>query len=465
MIRNVLLATCALALAAPASAPAQQEQPPAGGEPKDFRLPEPETLRLENGMRVTLVPYGVLPKVTTTLVVRVGNVDEAASQVWLADLTGDLMEEGTTTRTAEEVAQAAASMGGGLSIGVGLDQTTVGLDVLSEFGPDAVRLLAEVTRHPRLPASEIDRLKTDRIRQLSIAQQQPQQMALARFRQVLYGDHPYGRLFPTEEMLRRYTIEQVQRFHGEQFGAARAHLYVVGRFDGGAMKAAARQAFGDWGAGTPPTTNVPSPQTARKVHLIDRPGAAQSTVYLGLPVIDPSHDDYVPLFVTNALLGGSFASRITSNIREDKGYTYSPFSQISTRYRDAYWVEVADVTTAVTGASLQEIFGEIDRLQQEPPGADELEGIQNYVAGTFVLQNSSRGGIIGQLAFLDLHGLTQSYLTNFVRNVYAVTPDEVRRITGSYLDDERMTIVVAGDREQILDQIREFGEIVEPAVP
>ncbi len=465
MIRNAIVAACALALAAPAGALAQNEQPPAGGEPKDFRLPEPETVRFENGMRVTLVPYGVLPKVTSTLVVRAGNIDEAPDQVWLADLTGDLMQEGTTTRTAEEVAQAAASMGGGLNVGVGMDQTTVSLDVLSEFGPDAVRLIAEVTRHPRLPASEIERLKTDRVRQLSIARQQPQQMALERFRRALYGDHPYGRVFPAEAMLRGYTIEQVRRFHGEQFGAARAHLYVVGRFDAGAMKAAARQAFGDWEAGTAPTTKVPTPQSARKIHLIDRPGAAQSTVYLGLPVIDPSHDDYVRLFVTNALLGGSFASRITANIREDKGYTYSPFSQVSTRYRDAYWVEVADVTTAVTGASLQEIFGEIDRLQQEPPAAPELEGIQNYVAGTFVLQNSSRGGIIGQLAFLDLHGLTQAYLTNFVRNVYAVTPEDVRRITSSYLDDDRMTIVVAGDREQIADQIREFGEIVEPQMP
>ena len=465
MIRNALLAASVLALAVPGTTPAQQEEPPAGGEPKDFRLPEPETIRFDNGMRVTLVPYGVLPKVTTTLVVRVGNIDETADQVWLADLTGDLMEEGTTSRTAEEVAQAAASMGGGLNVGVGMDQTTVSLDVLTEFGPDAVRLIAEVVRQPRLPASEIDRLKNDRIRQLSIAQQQPQQMALARFRAVLYGDHPYGRVFPTEEMIRSYTIEQVRKFHGDQFGAARAHLYVVGRFDAGAMKAAARQAFADWATGAPPASNVPSPESARKIHLINRPGAAQSTLYIGLPVIDPSHVDYVPLFVTNALLGGSFASRITSNIREDKGYTYSPFSQISTRRRDGYWVEVADVTTAVTGPSLEEIFGEIERLQQEPPSAPELEGIQNYVAGTFVLQNSSRGGIIGQLAFLDLHGLTQSYLTNFVRNVYAVTPEEVRRITASYLDDDRMTIVVAGDREQIVEQIQPFGEIVEPAMP
>ena len=111
--------------------------------------------------------------------------------------------------------------------------------------------------------------------------------------------------------------------------------------------------------GADPVINIPKPVSARSIHLIDRPGAAQSTLNIGLPVIDPSNPDYVPLLVTNTLLGGSFASRITSNIREQKGYTYSPFSQVSIRYRDGYWIEVADVTTNVTGPSIKEIFGEI----------------------------------------------------------------------------------------------------------
>src|SRR5690606_27402174 len=137
---------------------------------------------------------------------------------------------------------------------------------------------------------------------------------------------------------------------------------------------------------------------------------------------------YVPLQVTNTLLGGAFASRITRNIREDKGYTYSPFSFVSSRYRSAYWAEVADVTTAVTGASIGEIFKEIERLTAEPPPAEELRGVQNYLAGTFTLSTASRFGMLGQLRTLDLHGLPQTYLTNYVRNVHAVTPAEVQRI-------------------------------------
>ena len=141
--------------------------------------------------------------------------------------------------------------------------------------------------------------------------------------------------------------------------------------------------------------------------------------------------------MTDALLGGAFASRITKNIREDKGYTYSPYSELSVRYRDAYWAENADVTTTVTGPSIKEIFAEIDRLQAEPPAADELTGIQNYLAGTYVLQNSSRGGITNQLSYMDLHGLPPTYASTYVKQVYAVTPQQVTEMAKKHLQDDR----------------------------
>src|SRR6185503_19144254 len=175
--------------------------------------------------------------------------------------------------------------------------------------------------------------------------------------------------------------------------------------------------------------------------------------------IDPSNPDYIPLQVMNAILGGSFGSRITSNIREQKGYTYSPSSQLSSRYRDAYWVEIADVTTAVTGPSMKEIFYEIDRLQKEPPSEAELQGIKNYLAGLFVIRNSSRQGLIGQIAFMDLHKLPDSYLTNYVQNVFAVTPADVQRLTQKYLLNDQMTIVVVGDKSKIADQLTPYGTI------
>ena len=197
------------------------------------------------------------------------------------------------------------------------------------------------------------------------------------------------------------------------------------------------------------------------MHIIDRPGAPQSTVILGVPTVDPSNADFIPLTVMDALLGGAFASRITKNIREDKGYTYSPYSELSIRYRDAYWAENADVTTTQTGPSIKEIFAEIDRLQTEPPSDQELTGIQNYLAGTYVLQNSSRGGITTQLEYMDLHGLPPTYASTYVKQVYAVTPQQVTDVARKYLKDDQATIVIVGDRKVIEEQLKPYGTIID----
>lgn len=237
----------ALALAVPLTA---QEAPPEPGPAKDITLPTPHTFTLDNGLEVKLLQYGGVPKAFVQLVVRAGNVDEAADEVWLADLTGDLMREGTTTRSGEQIATEAASMGGSLNIGVSSDETTIGGDALGEFASRMVTLVADVARNPAFPASELDRLTADRIRSLAIAKSQPQALAQERFAHVLYGDHPYGVLFPTEAMLQGYTIEQVRAFHQENFNAARARMYVIGQFDSDAVESAIRSAFEDWAPGT-----------------------------------------------------------------------------------------------------------------------------------------------------------------------------------------------------------------------
>jgi predicted Zn-dependent peptidase len=248
----------------------------------------------------------------------------------------------------------------------------------------------------------------------------------------------------------------VQKFYKDNFGAARTHVYVAGKFDAAAMKKAITDAFSGWTKGPDPLINIPKPVTKRAFDLIDRPNATQSTVYVGLPTINPSNPDFIPLSVTNTLLGGSFGSRITSNIREQKGYTYSPFSQLSSRYRDGFWAEIADVTTAVTGPSLKEIFFEIERLQKEAPPADELKGIQDYIAGVFILQNSTRQGIIGQIAYADLHDLGDNYFETYVQKVYTITPQLVQQTAQKYLSVDKMTIVVVGDKAKIADQLAPY---------
>jgi predicted Zn-dependent peptidase len=435
-------------------------EPPKPGVPRDFKVPEPRRFTLSNGLEVALVQWGTMPKVRVTLSIRTGNAFEKADEVWLADLTGDLMREGTSTRTAAQISEEAARMGGALTVSVGGDSTTLGGDVLSEFGPQMVALVADVARNPKFPESELPRLKANMIRNLAVQLSQPQSLALQKFRAVMYGDHAYGRVFPSEEMVKGFTLDQVRGFYRQTYAAGRSRLYVVGRFDAAAVEAAIRKTFDGWEKGSEPVQPQPKPTTTRAVHIIDRPGAPQSTVILGVPAVDPSSPDFIPLTVMDALLGGAFASRITRNIREDKGYTYSPTSDVSVRYRDAYWSETADVTTTVTGPSIKEILAEIDRLQAEPPSQEELRGIQNYLAGTYVLQNSSRAGITNQLDYMALHGLPPTYASTYVKQVYAVTPQQVSEMA-RHVADDRALIVIVGDRKVIEEQVKGFGPIID----
>lgn len=440
---------------------AQKQTPPAGGTPKDFNLPQKKIVTLPNGLSGTMVSYGKVPKANIRVVLRTGNIDETASQVWLADLTGEYLKEGTKTRTAQDFAKAAASMGGSIDVATRSDEVFITGEVLSEFAPDFIKLVGDMIQNPAFPTSELDRLKTNMVRDLSVQRAEPNGLASEKFSQVIFGDHPYARYFSSEQILKSFTVDDVKKFYENNYGAKRTSIYVVGLFDAKATEKSLSETFGGWKEGATATQNPPKMNSSKTIYLIDRPGAPQSTIFMGLPVVDPSHADYLPLTVMNSMLGGSFGSRITSNIRENKGYTYSPRSTVSVRYRSAYWAEIADVTTDFTGASIKEILFEINRLQNETPGQEELDGIKNYLAGTFVLQNSSPAGIANQLSFLSLHGLPDSYLTNYVKNVYAVTPEEISKMVKTYIRDTDIAIVIVGDIKKVKKQVEAYGKIIQ----
>jgi predicted Zn-dependent peptidase len=431
---------------------AQKETPPAGGVAKDFKLSEKKNRQYANGLKSTIVHYGNTPKVTITLIVKTGNVHETTSEVWLADLTGRMLREGTAKMNFADLSKKAAMMGGTLNVNVGLAQTTIAGAVLSEYAPDFIKLISDLVMNPAFPAGELERLKTDMKRRLAVQKSVPQAQAQEQFNQAIYGDQRYGITFPTEEMINSYTVESVKNFYNQHFGARRSVIYVVGKFDDAAVNTAINSSLTKWKAG--PAVNYPkiketvSPDTM----IVDRKGAPQTTVILGLPVVTPDNKDYVPLLVTNSLLGGSFGSRITTNIREDKGYTYSPFSAVNNSKGSTVWYEQADITSEHTIDAVQEIEKEIKKLQEQPPAKGELEGIQNYSAGIFVLQNSSPAGIIGQLNFLDLYGLPDSYLTNYVKNIHSVTPEKVSETAKKYIQYDKMTKVMVGDKQAIQQQ-------------
>jgi predicted Zn-dependent peptidase len=413
---------------------------------------------------MTFIDYGSVPKVTVLAIVRTGNIDEGES-TWLADVAVEMLKEGTETRGATAIAQEAAGMGGTLNVGAGAEQTSVGISVLSEYAVPAMKLVADVLRNPRFPETELPRVIANFERSLAVARSDPQSLADERLAKLVYGDHPFGRALPRDGQLAGYDIADVRGFHARNFGAARTHVYVAGRFDRAALEAALDDAFGEWPPGRPATVLPPRPSDALQLALIDSPGAPQSSVRIAVPVPHPAAADYFQTTLTNSLLGGTFSSRIMTNIREDKGYSYSPNSSINARRGSALWVLQAEVTSEHTAAAISEIFNEIDRLQREAPPADELQAVKAYRSGLFVISNSSPNGVLGQFAFMDLHGLPDDFLTNWVRNIHAVTPAAVSAITEKYIRRERMTVVVAGDLATMGESVRTLPQFKGAKMP
>jgi len=435
---------------------AQKEAPPEGGQAKPFVFPKQDTYTLPNGMKVTLVQYGSIPKVAFQATIYSGTKDDAKGKKAVSEMTGSMLKEGTKTRTAEQIALEAANMGGSLNVGTGTDSTNITGEVLSEFDVRFIDLMADVILNPNFQQSDLDRLKANKLRALAVARQQAASQAWEKFRDTVFTDHPYAQINPRDEEVAAYTLADIKDFHAKNYGASRTHLYVVGRFDTAAVKAALAKAFAGMPKGTPSTRNVPNIVGRRSLASINRADSPQSTIYLGMPAPAPSDPDYVKFVVMDSILGGAFGSRITSNIRENKGYTYSPGSFIWGRYKTGYWVEAADVTTEHTGNSLKEILFEIGRMRDEPVGAAELQGIKNYLAGLYVLQNSTRFGVIGQLENSNYNELGNAYIDNYVKNVLAVSSADIQSMAKKYLTEDKMTIVVVGDLAKIAPQIKPY---------
>lgn len=452
--------TAALVLMSVHPVSAQRETPPAAGAPRNTALPRLRRFTLPNGLKVTLVPYGSVPKVTVALAVPASIAEEASNQVWLSEITGTLLTEGTTRRSAASIAEEASAMGGGVSVWTDRSLTWMEGDALSEHTTSLIDLMADMALRPRFSEATLERAKADRARAMAVAQARAYRIAWTEFVHRLYGEHRYGLEFPTQAQLAGYTLAQVKQFYARNFGATRSHLYVVGVFDLATTETAVRRAFRGWSRGTSaPVIRVGPPAGVRSLTLIDRPDAVQSSIVMGLRIPAPSDSDHAAFEVTDALLGGIWTSRITSNIREQRGYAYAPGSLLNSFRGETFWSEQADVTTSATGASLREIIGEMDRLRAEMPTVAELDGIKNNLVGNFVRLFGTQRDVIGELSFVDVQELGDDYLAGYVKRILAVTPATVQRIARAYLDPDRMTIVVVGDKRTVESQLIPFRTV------
>jgi predicted Zn-dependent peptidase len=446
-----------VAIAAIANA---QERPAVGPE-RPFQLAPRVEKTLPNGLRVIVTRQTVVPKVTVTLTILSGYASDPPELTGLANLTADAVQEGTKSRTSREIRRQVFGMGGSLNAAVSQDYSSLTTRGLAEFAPELIALVGDVAMSPTLPPDEIDILKHRH--QQNVAQQKasPQFVSNRQFRRALFGDHPYARTSETEATLQAIDRAKIAAFHRDHYRPNNAFLLVVGAIDPNAMMAAAEKTFGNWAKGEVPKPSFPPPPTltGRKVYFVQRSNSIQSSISLGNIAIKRSDPRWFELTLANTIYGGAFNSRIVRNIREEKGYTYSPGS-ILTGFADAgFYRFAADVRNEVTGATLTEVFKEIDALRATGTDTAELQGAKSYLRGIFPIQTSTQAGLASTLNNVYVFNLPKDYAETFRENVAAVTAAQVKDAATILLGSENSLITIVGDWAKVKAQLGAFKDI------
>ena len=423
--------------------------------------PKRTKARLSNGLEVILAESHSIPKFHGELFFRSGNAAAIQRAPGLAEMTATVVRTGTTKRVSRQIEEDLRRIGADLSSSAGADTSAISFSGLSEFAEPLLALVNELAREAAFPDTEFERERRQKLEEVKLERTQPGFLASERLRKVLFGAHPYGEVSPSEAQVAAYKREDLQAVYREFYAPENGLLLLVGDFDAQGMLKTIEKVFGAWAGKKPEPTAAAAPANprGRRVYLVHVPGAVQTQIVAGCHAITRKHPDWVKLGLTNSLYGGAFNSRLVMNIREDKGYTYSPRSGVHALRQHGYFSVSAAVRNDVLAASLTEMFYEMDKLRSVPVPVPELADAQNYLSGVFSMGLATQDGLLSQLSTVALNELPDDYLETYRQKVRALKPEDLLLTARKYLDSANMQIVVVGDRAQIGEQAALFGEV------
>lgn len=472
--RNCALAAAFWALAVSLTAqqqPVDRSKPPSIGPAPALKLPPLDTRTLSNGLQVRVMGVHKVPTVHLALTIRTGVTADPAGKFGVASLAADMLDEGAGTRNALDIADAIDVLGAELSTSGGVDATFVELHVPVARLGDALPVMADVVTRPTFPEAELNRLREERLATLLEMQDDPEQLIQAAFPRLVFGaQHRYGTpAIGTAASLKGIAVADLNAFHAANIRPSNAVLIVAGDVRADDVLPQLERAFGGWkgtaGSAAVPATSAPA-MDARRVYLIDKPGAAQSQIRIGGIGVPRSTPDYFALRVLNTVLGEAFTSRLNTNLREVHGYTYGAASRFDMRLAAGPFYAAAGVQTDKTADALKEFFVELNRIH-EPVPTEELEKAKNYLALLLPRSFETTRGTAAALAQAWIYGLPADYYTTYADRVRAVTAADVKRAADKYIAPDEYAVVIVGDRKAIESSVKALNlgplTIVEPA--
>lgn len=438
--------------AAPANADFDRSLPPVLAAPPALALPPVVERTLPNGMRLLIVEHHELPIADFMLLVGTGGEADPADKPGVATLVASMLQEGTTSRSALEIAAQEAALGASVGSSGGWDVSRVTLHTPTAQLDSALALFADVALNPSFPTDELERLRKQRLTSLLQLRDRGPAIADRAYAAILYGnDHPYGRpLGGTEAATEAMTRADLENFYSSYYRPNNSTLVVVGDVTPADIEARIGRLFGAWQRGEVPRTQYSKPSAASRttVYLIDKPGAPQSSVRIGSIGVPRSTDDYFALEVMNTILGGSFTSRLNQNLRETKGYTYGAGSGFAMRREAGPFTAYAEVTGTKTDSALVEFMKELRAILDTVPQS-ELEKAKKYLQLGLPADFETTRDISFRLAPVVTYGLPLDYYNTYVQNIEQVTQQDIQRVARKYIDPAQLAIIIVGDRTSV----------------
>ena len=468
MKTRLLSGVAALAVVAAPLAAQQapdRSKPPAPGPPPALKLPPIQKRALANGLPIWIVEMHEVPVAHISVLVKAGAGADPAGKYGLANFTAAMLDEGAGTRNALALADAIEFLGASLTTGSTFDVSSIRLHTPVAKLDDALQILADVVLRPSFPESEMERLRKERLTRLLQTRDQPAALASASFSRLVFGPrHRYGTPnLGNEASNSEMTTGDLKTFYRSFYQPQTAHVLVVGDVTADTILPKLERALGSWkNAGAAPKPSLPdaAQHPARQIYLVDKPGAAQSEIRIGVVGVARNTPDYFVLDVLNTILGGSFTSRLNTNLREQHGYAYGASSVFDMRLAAGPFVASAAVQTDKTVESLREFFKELDGIRKPVPG-DELAKAKNLETLGFPAGFETTTGMAGNLSELVIYSLPDSYFAEYIPKIQAVTAADVERAAKQYLVTDKFAVVVVGDLATIEQPIRDanFGPV------
>lgn len=440
-------------------------KPPTLGAPPALNPPQITTRELSNGLKIVIIEQHELPLADVLLQVRSGGEADPAGKMGSAALVAAMLTEGTTTRSALQIADQAAYLGVELRATSSWEQSTVSLHTPTAQLDSALALFGDVALRPSFPTADLERVRKVRLTALQQVRDRGPAIADRAFAAAVFGEqHPYGRpLTGTEGSVASISRDDVQRFYTTYYRPNNATLLVVGDVRPDDVERRARELFGAWSKGTIPvsSTSTASATKGTTVVIVDKPGAAQSSFRIGGIGAPRSTSDYFALQVMNTVLGGAFTSRLMQNLRETHGYTYGASSGFGLRRSAGPFTASAEVVTAKTDSALIEFLKELRAIRDTVP-TEELTKAKRFLQLGLPGNFETTGGIAGEFVPLLAYGIPLDFYATAVQRYGEVSQEDVRRVARQYIDPDKLTIVIVGDRKTIEPGLRALkpGEII-----